>query len=115
LKNRGVVQGAPLRTNTRLHTIVKLLAAAVVVLMVTGLAAWFQLGQREEDSAAVLEKVANTYAESVAFLVAEYWLEAGDVRYYHNLAEGKDTGARSERPGFWTLKTISWANKLINH
>jgi hypothetical protein len=39
----GVGQRAPLRTNTRLHTIVKLLAAAVVVLMVAGLVAWFQM------------------------------------------------------------------------
>jgi S1-C subfamily serine protease len=81
-------QGAPPRTNPRLHTIFKLLAAAVVVLMVAGLVAWFQLGQHDDDSAVVLEKFANNYADSVAFLVTEYWLEAGDVRYYHNLTEG---------------------------
>jgi S1-C subfamily serine protease len=84
----AVVQRAPVRTITRLHTIVKLLAAAVVVLMIAGLVAWFQMGQREDDSASVLEKFANKYADSVAFLVTEYWLEAGDVRYYHNLTEG---------------------------
>jgi len=83
-----VAKRAPLRSITRLHTIVKLLAAAVVVLMVAGILAWFQMGQREEDSASVLEKFANKYADSVAFLVTEYWLEAGDVKYYHNLTEG---------------------------
>ena len=84
----AVGQRPPVRTITRLHTIVKLLAAAVVVLMVAGLLAWFQMGQRDDDSASVLEKFANKYADSVAFLVTEYWLEAGDVRYYHNLTEG---------------------------
>jgi hypothetical protein len=44
------------------------------VLIVAGLVAWFQMGQREDDSAAVLEKFANKYADSVAFLVTEYWL-----------------------------------------
>ena len=58
-----VGQRAPVGTNTRLPTIVKLLAAAVVVLMVAGLAAWFQMGQRKDDSAAVLEKFANKYAD----------------------------------------------------
>ena len=83
-----VAQRAPIRTNSRLPTIVKLLAAAVVVLMVAGVFAWFQMGQRKEDSASVLEKYANKYAPSVAFLVTEYWLEAGDVKYYHNMTEG---------------------------
>jgi S1-C subfamily serine protease/lipoprotein NlpI len=83
-----IAQRAPVRNLTRLHTIVKLLAAAVVVLMVAGFLAWFQMGQREEDSASVLEKFANRYADSVAFLVTEYWLEASDVRYYYNLTEG---------------------------
>ena len=84
----AVVQSGPARSITRLHTIVKLLAATVVVLMVAGLVAWFQLRHRKDDSAAVLEKFANKYARSVAFLVSEYWLEAGDIRYYHNLTEG---------------------------
>jgi S1-C subfamily serine protease len=79
---------APVRSITRLHTIVKLLAAAVVVLMAAGLVAWFQLGHRQDDSGPVLEKFANKYADSVAFIVTEYWLEAGDIRYYHNLTEG---------------------------
>jgi len=76
------------QTVTRLRTIVKLLAAAVVVLVVAGLVFWYQMGQRQEDEAAGLKKYANKYADSVAFLVTEYWLEAGDVRYYHNLTEG---------------------------
>ena len=75
-------------SNSRLHSTVKLLAAAVVVIIVAGIIAWFQLSRREEDSASVLERYANRYAPSVAFMVTEYWLEAGDVRYYHNMTEG---------------------------
>ena len=76
------------RANSRLAAIVKLLAAAVVMLMVAGVLSWFQMGRHEEKSASRLEAYANRYAQSVAFLVTEYWLEAGDVRYYHNMAEG---------------------------
>jgi S1-C subfamily serine protease len=78
----------PVAFNARLPAIVKLLVAAVAVLMVAGVIAWFQLGRQKEDSASVLEKYANQYAPAVAFLVTEYWLEAGDVRYYHNMTEG---------------------------
>ncbi len=79
---------SPARTHARLHAIVKLLATAIVLLIIAGVLAWFQLGRREMDSAAVLERYANKYSKSVAFLVTEYWLEAGDIRYYHNITEG---------------------------
>ena len=73
---------------SRLHSTVKWLAAAVVVIIVAGIIVWFQPGRREENPASVLERYANKYAQSVAFLVTEYWLEAGDERYYHNITEG---------------------------
>jgi len=81
-------QRAPVRTISRLNKMVKLLAAAVVVLMVAGYFFGFQLDRREEDSSSILEKYANKYAQSVAFLVTEYWIEANDVRYYQKLTEG---------------------------
>ena len=74
--------------NTKLHSTVKFLAAVVLFLIVAGVIAWLQLGRREENAASVLERYANKYSQSVAFLVTEYWLEAGDVRYYHNMTEG---------------------------
>jgi len=73
---------------TRLSKMVKLLAAAVGVLIVAGVLAWFQLGRQGKDSAAVLERYANKYSPSMAFLVTEYWLSADGARYYHNVTEG---------------------------
>lgn len=67
----------------------KLLAALMVLLVVAGALAWFQLGLRKKESAAVLEDYANQYARSVAFVLVEYWLEEGkDIPYYRNRAEG---------------------------
>ncbi len=79
---------APVRTITRLHKIVKLLAAAVVILMVAGVLAWYQMGSKENGPSADFETYANKYASSIAFLVAEYWLEADGGKFYHNMSEG---------------------------
>jgi S1-C subfamily serine protease len=78
----------PARSITRLHKIVKLLAAAVVILMIAGILAWFQFDRKEEDASARLEAYANKYARSVAFLATEYWLEADGGQFYHNMSEG---------------------------
>ncbi|MBW2707298.1 MAG: trypsin-like peptidase domain-containing protein, partial [Deltaproteobacteria bacterium] len=79
---------APVRSITRLHKIVKLLAASVVVLMIAGVLAWFQFDRKEDDPSATLEAYANKYARSVAFLATEYWLEADGGQFYHNMSEG---------------------------
>jgi hypothetical protein len=87
LEKSGRAEAGPVRTLTRLNKMVKLLAASVVVLVIAGILAWFQLGQRKEDISSILEEYANQYAPSVAFLATEYWLEADNVRYYANLTE----------------------------
>jgi len=79
---------APVRTITRLNKIVKLLAAAVVILIIAGFLAWYQLYRPEENGTTRFETYANKYAQSVAFLVTEYWLEADGSQYYHNMSEG---------------------------
>jgi S1-C subfamily serine protease len=81
-------EAAPAHTVTRLHKIVKLLVAAVVVLMIAGVLAWFQFDRKEEDSSNNFEAYANKYARSVAFLATEYWLEADGGQFYHNMSEG---------------------------
>ena len=85
-----IVSPAPVpeRTIFRLHKIVKLLAAAVVILMIAGVMAWFQLDRKKDDSSASFESYANRYARSVAFLVTEYWLEADGGQFYHSMSEG---------------------------
>jgi S1-C subfamily serine protease len=78
----------PVRSITRLHKMVKLLAATVVILMIAGVLGWFQFDRKEEDVSATLEAYANKYAQSVAFLATEYWLEADGGQFYHNMSEG---------------------------
>jgi S1-C subfamily serine protease len=94
----GQAEPAPARTLTRLNKMVKLLAVAVVVLIIAGIFAWFQLGQRKEDISSILEEYANRYAPAVAFLLTEYWLEADNTRYYTNLTEG--TAFLVDRDGY---------------
>ncbi len=79
---------APVGPVTRLNKIVKLLAAAVVILIFAGVLTWFHLDRRKDDSSASFESYANRYAQSVAFLVTEYWLEAEAGQFYHNMSEG---------------------------
>jgi S1-C subfamily serine protease len=79
---------APVRMISRLHKTVKLLAAAVLILIISGVLAWFQLDPKKDDAAASFESYANRYAQSVAFLVTEYWLEADGGQFYHNMSEG---------------------------
>jgi hypothetical protein len=43
------------RTGTRLHAILQLLASAIVLLIIAGVLAWYQIARRELDSAAILE------------------------------------------------------------
>ena len=79
---------APVSTISRLNKSVKLLAAAVLILIVAGVIAWFQFDRRKDDSSASFETYANRYAQSVAFLATEYWLEADGGQFYHNISEG---------------------------
>ncbi|MGD2012515.1 MAG: trypsin-like peptidase domain-containing protein [Desulfobacterales bacterium] len=63
------------------------LMAAGLFLSVFGVLSWFQFS-RQDHAVAPLETFANSYAPSVAFVLVEYWLNADDIEYYRNLAEG---------------------------
>ncbi len=65
-----------------------LLAVMALLVLAIGIFGWFQFGFREKDEARVLEDYANKYARSVAFVLVEYWLQVGEEKVYHNLAEG---------------------------
>ena len=79
---------APRKHIKRLQKRISALTAVVVLLIVAGFLAWFHLGPGKKDSATALERFANQYAPSVAFLLVEYWLESGDSVLYRNRAEG---------------------------
>jgi S1-C subfamily serine protease len=78
----------PARTIKGLQNRISALAGVVVLLIIVGIVAWFQLGKDKKDLSTVLEGYANQYAKSIAFVLAEYWLEADGEKVYRNLAEG---------------------------
>jgi len=75
-----------------------LLVVLIMLLVVAGALAWFQLSPRKKESAAVLEDYAKRYAPSVAFVLVEYWLEEGKDIHYLNRAEG--TAFLVDRDGY---------------
>jgi len=78
----------PARMIRGLQNRISVLAGVVVLLIIVGIVAWFQLGKNKKDLSTVLEGYANQYAKSIAFVLAEYWLEVDGEKVYRNLAEG---------------------------
>jgi len=64
------------------------LGALVFIIFLVGLFAWFQVQDRRKDVESTLESFANQYAQSVAFLLVDYWVEADGERVYRNVSEG---------------------------
>ena len=67
---------------------VRILAAVVIVLGAAIGWSWFQFAKEKEDAGTMLEEIANQYARSVAFVLAEYWLKVDNEKMYHNVTEG---------------------------
>ncbi len=65
-----------------------LLVLIIGVVAILGIVAWFFFVFRQVDTAKVFGKHANRYAKSVAFVLTEYWLSAGENRVYQNRGEG---------------------------
>lgn len=82
----------------RLQKRVRLLAAAVAVIMAAGLLAWFFLERERRDAESTLEAYANRYARSVGFVLVDYWLESGGTVVFRNVAEG--TAFLVDREGY---------------
>jgi S1-C subfamily serine protease len=78
----------PLPTSRKPRKRIGLLAAIALIIIAIGTFSWFQFDLWEKDEAMVLEDYANKYARSVAFVLVEYWLQVGEEKVYHNLAEG---------------------------
>ncbi|MFO7706928.1 MAG: trypsin-like peptidase domain-containing protein [Desulfobacterales bacterium] len=89
---------APSRQVRRLQSRIRVLGAAVMVLVVAGLAAWFYLDLPRRDAESLLEGYANQYAHSVGFVLVDYSLEAEGQKIYRNVAEG--TAFLVDREGF---------------
>jgi S1-C subfamily serine protease len=82
----------------RLQQRVRLLAAAVAVIVAVGVLSWFTLDRERRDAESTLEGYANRYARSVGFVLVDYWLESDGARVFRNVAEG--TAFLVDRDGY---------------
>jgi S1-C subfamily serine protease len=82
----------------RLQHRVRLLAAAIAVIVVAGVLAWFYLDRERRDAESTLEGYANRYARSVGFVLVDYWLESDGATVFRNVAEG--TAFLVDRDGY---------------
>ncbi len=82
----------------RLQKRVRLLAAAVAVIIAAGLLALFYLDRERRDAESTLETYANRYARSVGFVLVDYWLESEGTIVFRNVAEG--TAFLVDRKGY---------------
>jgi S1-C subfamily serine protease len=82
----------------RLQQRVRLLAAAVAVIVVAGVLSWFTLDRDRRDAESTLEGFANRYARAVGFLLVDYWLESDGAKVFRNVAEG--TAFLVDREGY---------------
>jgi len=64
------------------------LALVIAVVAILAILAWFFFVFRQKDTEKIFGKYANRYAKSVAFVLTEYWLSAGENRVYQNRSEG---------------------------
>lgn len=88
-KKRQIEQAAAsARAIRRLKVRQRLLGALVVLVFLVGGLLWYHSPLRRRETTAVLEDYANQYAPSVAFVLAEYWLQEGKATLYRNQTEG---------------------------
>lgn len=62
--------------------------AFFIAMVLVGAFVWLMRQSRMDDADSRLESYANQYARSVAYVLVEYWLEAGGNQVYKNVAEG---------------------------
>ena len=78
----------PVKKFKGLRKWINLLALALVALVIFGGLTWYYFGFKKKDTEAALIGFANQYAGSVAFVMVDYWLKAGEDIFYHNRTEG---------------------------
>jgi len=64
------------------------LILVIGILAILATLVWFFFVFRQKDTEKIFGEHANRYAKSVAFVLTEYWLTAGENRVYQNRSEG---------------------------
>ncbi|MBT8352305.1 MAG: trypsin-like peptidase domain-containing protein, partial [Deltaproteobacteria bacterium] len=79
---------SPVREIRGLKRRLSLLVFILSSLLVLGILVWLYFPSKNRNSEEILEDIANRYASSVAFVLADYWLEDGKTYFYRNRTEG---------------------------
>ena len=79
---------APVKDVKGIKKRLTLLAIAVAALALIGVLTWHYFGFEKKDKEAILIGFANQYANSLAFVVVDYWLEEGETILYRQRTEG---------------------------
>jgi S1-C subfamily serine protease len=79
---------SPVREIRGLKKRLSLLVLILSLLLIVGILAWLYFPFKNRNSEEILEDFANRYASSVAFVLADYWLEDGKTYFYRNRTEG---------------------------
>lgn len=96
--SEGEASPLTLRLIQRLQKRIWALGAVVLVFFLLSLFVWIQFEGQRKDVEDILARYANQYAQSVAFLLVDYWLESEGQRVYRNVAEG--TAFLVDREGY---------------
>ncbi|NNL77554.1 MAG: hypothetical protein HKO68_14560, partial [Desulfobacterales bacterium] len=88
MRRRREAMQPPVQEIRSLKKRIGLLALMVGITAILAMLAWFFFFFSQKDTEKIFGKHANRYAKSIAFVLSEYWLMAGETRIYQNRSEG---------------------------
>lgn len=98
MRRRREAMQPPVHEFRSLKKRIGLLALLIGVTTIVALLVWFFFVFRQKDTEKILGMHANRYARSVAFVLTEYWLTAGESVIYRSRSEG--TAFLVDRQGY---------------
>jgi hypothetical protein len=88
MRRRREAMQAPVQEIRSLKKRIGQLVLIIGIVAILVMLAWFFFFFRQKDTENIFGMYANQYAKSVAFVLTEYWLSAGENRVYQNRSEG---------------------------
>ena len=88
MRRRREAMQPPVQEIRSLKKRIGLLVLIIGITAILAMLAWFFFFFSQKDTEKIFGKHANRYAKSIAFVLSEYWLMAGETRIYQNRSEG---------------------------
>jgi S1-C subfamily serine protease len=88
MRRRSEAMQPPVHEIRSLKKRIGLLVLIIGITAILAILAWFFFFFSQKDTEKIFGNHANRYAKSVAFVLSEYWLTAGETRIYQNRTEG---------------------------